>query len=405
MPPEIVRLSDKFLSNPVKVEVARPAFRGADHPTQRLIATGPRARGQARDAARADPRREGPAERDHLLQSQARRGRSPSLRCYNTTSTRSPCMATWTSARACSRSSPSAPARTKSPGRERRRRPGGLDIPAVSHVFNLRHAAPRGGLRPPDRPHRPRRPRRRGLHAGRAGGHERSLAAIEKPASRSTSPWEGPTHRAPRPATEPERGRRRALAGRGGRRDAAEKPSARRRRSRKPSAAREPRRGVRDRRVARGCAAPRGAAPPRGFAPREASAQARGSTRSEPRFLLRGQRARPWREGDSRRRSSAIIYPPSCCGRPWIKTKQNSNLGFTLLTLFSVFCYLILRCQETSHRPRIAARRNFRGMEPMTSKAKDIERTIPVGQRALERDEDLTGLPPTRALTSSGTRT
>ncbi|WP_349371885.1 DEAD/DEAH box helicase [Salinarimonas sp.] len=39
MPPEIQRLSDKFLSNPVKVEVARPAS-AAQTITQRLVATG-----------------------------------------------------------------------------------------------------------------------------------------------------------------------------------------------------------------------------------------------------------------------------------------------------------------------------------------------------------------------------
>ena len=50
MPPEIVRLSDKFLSKPGEGRGRAPRIRGADHHAQRLIATGHEARGQARDA-------------------------------------------------------------------------------------------------------------------------------------------------------------------------------------------------------------------------------------------------------------------------------------------------------------------------------------------------------------------
>ncbi len=46
----------------------------------------------------------------------------------------------------------------------------GLDIPAVSHVFNFDVPSPPRGLRPPHRPHRPRRASGQGLHHRRAVG-------------------------------------------------------------------------------------------------------------------------------------------------------------------------------------------------------------------------------------------
>ena len=72
MPPEITKLTEKFLHAPVRVEVSRAASTGG----QRHAApgqVGQQAVGQARDAAQPDPRRSRrPQERDHLLQPQGR---------------------------------------------------------------------------------------------------------------------------------------------------------------------------------------------------------------------------------------------------------------------------------------------------------------------------------------------
>ena len=71
MPPEIRRITETFLHNPEKIEVSRPGDdRRRRHPVpgQRR----PRTARQARNAAPPAARRQGPAERDHLLQPQAR---------------------------------------------------------------------------------------------------------------------------------------------------------------------------------------------------------------------------------------------------------------------------------------------------------------------------------------------
>ena len=76
MPPEIQRITEQFLHNPVKVEVSRPATTVAAI----TAATGqdrPRAARQARHAAPPDPRGGQLQERHHLLQPQAR-GRAAS---------------------------------------------------------------------------------------------------------------------------------------------------------------------------------------------------------------------------------------------------------------------------------------------------------------------------------------
>ena len=77
MPPEITRLTEAFLHNPVRVEVARAATTAATI-RQALVATHGHA-GEARDAAPNHPRRGQLQERDHLLQPQARRGDPASL--------------------------------------------------------------------------------------------------------------------------------------------------------------------------------------------------------------------------------------------------------------------------------------------------------------------------------------
>ena len=72
MPPEITKLTEKFLHAPVRVEVSKAASTGTNI-TQRLVKSGSKTVGQARDAAQPDQvggRR--PQERDHLLQPQGR---------------------------------------------------------------------------------------------------------------------------------------------------------------------------------------------------------------------------------------------------------------------------------------------------------------------------------------------
>ena len=79
MPPEISQLADRFLHNPVRVEVSQVRPRRLRRSTQRLVASGGRP-----DEKRATLRQlidsaDGPHQRDHLLQSQARRCDAPSL--------------------------------------------------------------------------------------------------------------------------------------------------------------------------------------------------------------------------------------------------------------------------------------------------------------------------------------
>ena len=77
MPPEITRLADAFLHNPVRVEVSRAATTAREHhPGARAF--GRHAGREALDLAAHHPRRREFQERDHLLQSQTRRaGRVP----------------------------------------------------------------------------------------------------------------------------------------------------------------------------------------------------------------------------------------------------------------------------------------------------------------------------------------
>ncbi len=72
MPPEITKLTEKFLHAPVRVEVSRGGFdRHQRHPAPGQV--GSKALGQARDAAQPDQgRSRRPQERDHLLQPQGR---------------------------------------------------------------------------------------------------------------------------------------------------------------------------------------------------------------------------------------------------------------------------------------------------------------------------------------------
>jgi superfamily II DNA/RNA helicase len=196
MPPEIHRLADAFLHNPVRVEVARPASTVATT-TQRLVATGREPhekRETLRDLIRGAQdlrnaivfcnRKRDVAVLHRSLQRHGfnaaalhgdmdQRARMAALEGFRTGET-TVLVASDVAAR-------------------------GLDIPAVSHVFNYdvpHHAE--------DYVHRIGRTGR----AGRAGaaytlvapGDDRSLSAIEKLIGQPI-PWEGPTL-AERPASE-----------------------------------------------------------------------------------------------------------------------------------------------------------------------------------------------------------
>ena len=78
MPPEIRRITEQFLHNPVRVEVSRPATTVATT-TQLLCQSRPRAAREARRAAPSDSLRGRHEERHHLLQPQARSGDAASL--------------------------------------------------------------------------------------------------------------------------------------------------------------------------------------------------------------------------------------------------------------------------------------------------------------------------------------
>ena len=71
MPPEIQRIADTFLHNPVRVEVSKPAT-AATTINQLLVATGRDPARKARNAAPADPLGRRLQERHRLLQPQAR---------------------------------------------------------------------------------------------------------------------------------------------------------------------------------------------------------------------------------------------------------------------------------------------------------------------------------------------
>ena len=135
MPPEITRLTEAFLHNPVRIEVSRAATT-AENITQALVRLGADAGSEALDLAPHHPRRREFQERDHLLQPQARRAGGLQIAAEARLLGAARCMATSTSARAWPPSTPSGPARSSSwscsdvAAR-------GLDIPDVSHVFNF----------------------------------------------------------------------------------------------------------------------------------------------------------------------------------------------------------------------------------------------------------------------------
>jgi superfamily II DNA/RNA helicase len=111
MPPEIQRLADAFLHNPVKVEVARAAST-ASTITQRLVSTG-REPFEKRETLRDLIRNATDLRTPSSSATASATWRSCTGRSNGTASTRRPCTATWTSGPAWRPSKVSATARPR----------------------------------------------------------------------------------------------------------------------------------------------------------------------------------------------------------------------------------------------------------------------------------------------------
>ena len=158
MPPEITRLTETFLHNPVRIEVARAAST-AEGVTQTLVRSGASPEEKRATLRPNHSRRREFQERADLLQSQARRAGGLSLAGE---------------ARLFRRRAARRPRSTLAHGRARRfpKRSGaiagllGRGGARARHSrrqprHQLRRSPSRRGLRPPHRPHRPRRQARR----------------------------------------------------------------------------------------------------------------------------------------------------------------------------------------------------------------------------------------------------
>lgn len=213
MPPDVQRLADTFLHNPVRTEVARPATAAATI-TQRLYATG--AEGHEKRERLRDLIRTAPDFKNAIIFCNRKREvatlhRSLQQHGFNAAALHGDLDQRARMAALDSFRTGEVPLLVASDVAAR-----GLDIPAVSHVFNYdvpHHAE--------DYVHRIGRTGRAGLsgHAFTlvAPGDERSLAAIEAMLGESVT-WEGP-----RSAERPE-GERRSRGGSDGRRTRSERP-------------------------------------------------------------------------------------------------------------------------------------------------------------------------------------
>ena len=161
MPPEIQRITEQFLHNPVRVEVSRPATTVAAT-TQLLARSGRDPHRQARHAAPPDPLGRGAEERHHFLQPQARRRDALSLaaapRLFGAGAARRHGPAR---AHGGARSIPQG--RSDAARRLRCCGPRPRYSGREPHL-QFRRAVPSRRLRAPDRPHRPRRPQRHRDH-------------------------------------------------------------------------------------------------------------------------------------------------------------------------------------------------------------------------------------------------
>ena len=174
MPPEITRLTEAFLHNPVRVEVSRAAST-AESITQSLVRSGAIAGGEARDPAPPRSRPRKLQERAHLLQPQARRsGRLPLAGEARLLGRRAAWRPRPALAHGGARRVPQRPGATARLLRRRRARPRHS---RRQPRHQLRRAASLRGLRPPHRPHRPRRQERRRAddrHAAATRGRSRT---------------------------------------------------------------------------------------------------------------------------------------------------------------------------------------------------------------------------------------
>ena len=308
MPPEIRRITETFLHNPVKIEVSRPATDRRRRVTQFQVAGRPRAAREARGAAPPAARRQGSARTRSSSATASAKSRCCTNRCRSTASASAPCMATWISRRARRRSINSARAKFRcwSPPTSP---PAASTFPTVSHVFNFdvpHHAD--------DYVHRIGRTGR----AGRAGTaisivtplDQKSIAAIEKLIGQTIPRVEGT------PSLRRRDGAGGVAGGEANGRGIARTRSARTRRrkdhaksrgGRKPRREREPRRPGGGRHRARSRTAPAAAfAPPAAPAPSRTPSIGRAEAPRPPRdaasepadhshlpaFLLRPVRAR-----------------------------------------------------------------------------------------------------------------
>ncbi len=170
MPPEIQRITDKFLHNPVRVEVSAPAT-AATTITQLLVATG-RDPHEKRETLRRLIRSADNFKNAIIFCNRKTRSRAAApLAGQARLQRRGACTATSTSRRARRRSTRFRKGEAKlliaSDVAAR-----GLDIPDVSHVFNFDVPHHRRRLCPPHRPHRPRRTQRHRHHHRRTGRPE-----------------------------------------------------------------------------------------------------------------------------------------------------------------------------------------------------------------------------------------
>ena len=180
MPPEIRRITEQFLHNPVRVEVSPPGHHASPTTTQLLVKSGREPHDKRDTLRRLIRSAEELQERDHLLQPQARRRDRCTVRWCGTAFRRRHCMATWTSRRGRQRSISSASGEvTLLVASDVAAR--GLDIPDVSHVYNFDVPHPCRRLRASHRPHRPRRPQRRAPSRWwRRFQRRKAVATIEK---------------------------------------------------------------------------------------------------------------------------------------------------------------------------------------------------------------------------------
>ena len=161
MPPEIRRITEQFLHNPVRVEVSQARHHRRHHdPAPGQVR--PRAAREARHAAPPDPLRRGlknaiifcnrKREVATLHRSLLRHGFSAlALHGDMDQSARTAALEQFRKNEVTLLVASDVAAR-------------GLDIPDVSHIFNFDVPHPRRRLRAPHRPHRPRRPQRHRDH-------------------------------------------------------------------------------------------------------------------------------------------------------------------------------------------------------------------------------------------------